>query len=149
MNHVRASIREYVRGLLTSIAGLENSVEIDSNNIPESVEAPLVLVQLGSETIEQLGLGSASGRKNLRELQMFTDIYAAHVVEKLLEAEGYAASVEAKLTADPRMGGLAVNTSLRGYDVETNSEGRKPITRLRLTWSVIYQTYERDATVPA
>lgn len=149
MSHVRASLREYVRGLLTSIPGLEHAVEIDSNKIPEDVEAPLVLVQLGSESIEQLGMGGDFGRKNLRELQIFTDIYSAHVVEKLLEAEGYAASIEAKLTADPRLNGLAVNVSLRAYDVETNSEGRRPITRLRLTWSVIYQTYERDATVPA
>lgn len=149
MSHVRAQIREYVRGQLTSITGLETSVEIDSNRIPEDIEAPMVLVSVGSETIEQLGLGASLGRKNLRELQLFTDVYSAHVAEKLLEAEDYAASIEAKVAAAPRMGGLAVNVSLRAYDVETSSEGKRPITRLRLTWSVIYQTYERDATVPA
>lgn len=149
MAHVRASIREFVREALRTIPGLEASVEIDSEKIPESLELPWVHVLLGNETILQLGLGSRQGRKNSRELELMVDVYCRGVTESLLIAEAYAAEVETKLATDPRMGGLTQNISLRGYAIERDAEGSPPITRIRMQWSVTYFTNERDATVPA
>lgn len=150
MSHVRNQIREFVRASLTQIPGLEEAVAIDSDDIPPGLSAPFVHVDLGGEVIEQVGLGTlAGGRRNLRQLELLTDIYARAKSEALLAAEEYAAAIEAKLAADPRMGGLTWNVSLRTYVVENSDTGDQPITRLRLTWAVDYATNERDATVPA
>lgn len=149
MSHVRAQIRERMRVLITAIAGLETSVEIDSEKIPEDPEAPFVHVLLGNEIIDQIGLGGPNGRKNSRELELIADIYCSAKSEALLLAEEYAVSIEAKVAADPRLGGLTSNISLRSYQIERSLEGRKPIVRLRLQWAAIYFTNERDATVPA
>lgn len=149
MSHVRAQIREYVRALLTSIDGLHESVIVDSDKLPDDFHAEFVLVELGGETIQQIGLGGAAGRKNSRELELLTDVYALDKFETLQNAEAIAAAIEAKLTLDPRMGGLTKNLSLRAYLIEKNRDGKKPIARLRLQWAVTYFTNERDATIPA
>lgn len=149
MSHVRAQIREFVRAKLITIVGLEQSVFIDSEEIPEDLEMPCVHVSLGDEDIEVRGINAAVGRKLSRDLQLTVDIYCQARIEAVLQAEGYAAAAEAKLSPDPRMGGLTSDLRLRSYTILRSSEGDQPITQMRLLWFITYFTNERDATVPA
>lgn len=149
MPHVRAQIREYVRAQLTTIPGLELSVTLDSEEIPNDFALPWVHVHVGDEDIDAVNLGGPVGRKLTRALQLTTDIYCRGRSEPLLEAESYAAAIETKLASSPRMGGLASDTRLRAYTISRNDEGSTPIVQMRLQWLVTYFTNERDATVPA
>lgn len=148
--HFRNQIREYVRAQLLAIPGLETSVLVDSEEIPEDVEAPLAVVDLGDEDITTTGLGDrTNGRKRDRELQMNTDVICAAKQEPKQLAESYIAAIEAKLSRDPRMGGLIRDLRLRALTRFRSPEGSRPTAMLRLQWFVSYSTYERDSTVPA
>lgn len=151
MPHVRSQIREYVRAKLATIPGLEQTVTIDSEEIPEGFELPWVHVHLGDEEVSPNNLGSiSSGRKLSRAMSLVTDIYCRDRSEPLLEAEKYAAAIEAKLASDPRMGGIAKDVRLVAYNISKSDEPRSlPILQMRLQWLVTYFTHERDATVPA
>jgi hypothetical protein len=148
--HLRNKIREYVRAQLQAIAGLENSVLVDSEEVPEDVEAPIAVVDLGDEDIQTTGLGDRlNGRKRDREMQMNTDVICSAKREPKQLAESYIADIEAKLSRDPRMGGLIRDLRLRALTKFRSPEGSRPTAMLRLQWFVSYSTYERDSTVPA
>lgn len=150
MSHVRAQIREYVRDKVTSIQGLEQAVTIDSEEIPDELVMPWCHILLGDEDIAVRGLGDPTkGRKLERSLQLTTDLYFRDKKEPLLLAEDYAAAIEAKLAANPRMGGIISDLVLRAYTIARNDEGSQPIVQLRMQWFATYFTHERDATVPA
>jgi hypothetical protein len=148
--HLRNKIREYVRAQLQAIPGLETSVLVDSEEVPEEVEAPLAVVDLGDEDITTTGLGdNVKGRKRDRQMQMNTDVICAAKKEPKLLAESYIADIEAKLSRNPRMGGLVRDLQLRALTKFRSPEGSRPTAMLRLQWFVSYSTYERDSTVPA
>jgi hypothetical protein len=150
MSHVRAQIREFIRTKLQQIVGLEQSVYIDSAEIPEAVEIPVALVELGDELIQTTGLGDPDlGRRLVRDMQVFVDLYCQAKKEPLLACEDYAVKVEAVLSLDPRLGGLAKDLRLTAYSIERSDAGAASISRLRMPWTVTYITNERDATVPA
>lgn len=146
--HVRAQIREWLRAQLESIDGLQGFVVLDWQDIPEDPDLPWALVSIGDEDVQAITLGDQRGRKLSRELQVSVDIFHRDKTEPLILAEGYCAAIEARIGADPRMGGLVKNSELRAYTIAHSDEGSQPIVRIRMQWLVTYQTYERDATVP-
>lgn len=148
MTHVRGQIREWLRQQLNGIDGLQGFVVIDAQEIPEDLELPWAHVAVGDEDIQAITLGGRDGRKLSREAQVTVDLFHRDESEPLIRAEGYCAAIEARLGADPRMGGLVKNSELRAYTVTHSDEGSQPIVRVRMQWLVTYWTYERDATVP-
>jgi hypothetical protein len=148
MPHVRAQIREFVRARLVEIPGLEQYVTIDSEEISEDLELPMVHVSLGDESITPKTMGGGNGRRMERQLQLFVDVYCQAKKEPLLQAEEFAAKIEAKLAADPRLGGLVRDLAVTAYQIERSDTGKVPIVQLRMPHSVLYFTNSRDATVP-
>lgn len=149
MSHVRAQIREALRGAISALASISSDrVIYDTDEIPEDTSREWVEVGIGNEDISHDTLGSSSAGAILRrELVVNTDIYYRARTEALLLAEAIAADVETAIATSSALLALCQSWFLAGIEVVRDDEGEQPLVRLRLQWLVTYATNERDPTV--
>ena len=135
MAHVRAQIRDAVA---TAITGLGATV-LKSRFFPNDEAAlPVFLVYTVNESVD---VASGSGSQTMmRTLSVIVDASTQAAEDALDDAlDAFAVLIETAV-GNNKFSGLALDTRLTSTEMNTSTDGRKPLGTVRLMFDVIYRT---------
>lgn len=145
MAHARAQIRDAVVSALTGLTTTGSRVYSGRTRALAKDHQPSLLVYATSETSDV----DASGRKLLRILLLVvegrvvaTGASAASDIESTLDT--VASEVEARLTREPSLGGLAQELTLTRTVINAVSPGESHAGEVRMEFRVAYRTRETE-----
>jgi hypothetical protein len=135
MAHVRAQIRDAV---VTAVTGLGATVT-KSRFFPNDASAlPVFLVYTVNESVD-VGQGSGAATM-MRTLSVVIDASAQAAESALDDAlDAFAVSIETAVGGNT-FSGLALETRLVSTEMNTSTDGNKPLGTVRLMFDVIYRT---------
>lgn len=149
MSHVRTQIRNVFAALVEGATDLTGRVVADPTEVKDADAGPWIEVAIGSEQIQPRTLGNtATGRRLTRQLPLFAEIHTRGKGEAIEQYETIAAAIEAKVFANPRLGGLLLTPMTLALLEPQNPDlsGSLPRHTLRMQWNSAYSTAESNAT---
>lgn len=125
---------------LAGIPGLEDHVTTDSEQIPDAPELPWCFLQLGDFTIT----GATVEGKKFRSVIVQIILITASRFGPMQKANSLAAVIEDRVDANPRLGGLLLNSTLQGGE----RLREETLARVQLTYSADYSTAAGAVSTP-
>jgi hypothetical protein len=136
MTHKRQLIREAIAAEVDTVLSLTGRVFMTRTRRTAQSEMPVALIYTNEENSQQ----DVNDPRLLRDLSVFLELHIAKVEGIDETLDGLCEPVEAVIAANPRLGGLALNTVLArtrmGYDGEGDEKHGVAI----LTFEVMYRT---------
>lgn len=132
--HVRRQIREYIAGLIDSLANVYQSRIYP---VFESNE-PAILVYSNAEESNEAAFSKI--RTQQRLLSVSTEIHAINIENLDDQLDELAASVKAAVLTDPTLGSLVKNTRTTETEIELTGEAEQPAGVVKINFEISYKT---------
>jgi len=144
-DHVRTQIRDRVVDLTDNLTTTLTRCYAARPKTRPLQTLPALIVYTNDETIE-IASGQRGSRRLIRPLSLVIEAYAEKVTDVDQQLDTINAEVEAAISADPTLNGLAKDVYISQVEKEQDDEGEKPTWLLRMTYYVEYHTRETAPT---
>lgn len=138
MSHVRQQVREYFE---TQLAGLTTTgVNVYASRVYPlgGSKLPALLIYTQSESLEETSF--SADRVQTRLLEVVVEGYVRAISSFDDALDTICKEVEVAILDAPKLGGLAINTTLNNVEAMYSGDGEQPIATIRLTFAVQYRT---------
>lgn len=138
MSHVRQQIREYFE---TQLAGLTTTgANVYASRVYPlgGAKLPALLIYTQSESLEETSF--SANRVQTRSLEVVIEGYVRAISNFDDSLDTICKEVEVAILDAPKLGGLAINTTLDNVEAMYSGDGEQPIATIRLTFAVQYRT---------
>lgn len=136
MPHPRQTIRDAIKAILNATPGFEGRVDTTRSRPTSTSELPCIIIY----TLQETSGRSSTGGGLLRTLNVGIEIRTASSGEIDDALDDLALVVERAMLADPRLGGLAIDTYLTATAVGLDGEGESRQAVATLSYTVLYGT---------
>lgn len=144
-DHLRTQIRNAVAAKLAGLPTTGDRVYIGRTRPLTKNYEPSLLIYTPGETSRRAAAGSPPILERPAIVVIEGRVSMAGVPDDMLDQ--IAAEVEAAMTSDLSLGGLAYNLQFQATDVDTKSEGERQLGGIRLAYLVTYRTAEGRPTI--
>lgn len=143
MAHVRQQIRDAVASAVNGLTTTGSRVYTSRFYPMQAAELPGLIVYTRNETsvIDSM----TRPRGSMRDLSVGVDAYVKANDGADDTADTICAEVEAALSADVTLGGLAKDMFLSSVSIDLNADGEKPAVIVSMTWTAQYRVLETNA----
>lgn len=136
MSHLRQAIRAHIRQALQDVPQLGGRVSTTRTRPTQANELPCAIVYALDESAGYAGVSRSLRRSLSVAIEM--RVAATDALDDVLD--GYCLAVETAIGADPRLGGLALDSRLSSTTIGLDGEGETRQALATLTYRVDYFT---------